>query len=72
MSEPKDPRELRVARFADIYDRWTRRQITQTHAARLLGISERTFRRYAARYRKAGLQGLVDGVTAFESQSLFR
>ncbi len=61
MSETEASRELRMARFADIYDRWTRRQITQTHAARLLGISERTFRRYAARCRKVGLQALVDG-----------
>ena len=61
MSEPEDSRELRMARFADIYDHWTRRQITQTHAARLLGISDRTFRRYAVRYRRAGLKGLADG-----------
>ena len=61
MSGSGKSRELRMARFADIYDRWTRRQITQAHAARLLGISVRTLRRYAARYRKAGLQGLADG-----------
>lgn len=61
MSETEASRELLVARFADIYHRWTRRQITQTHAARLLGISERTFRRYAARCKKVGLQALVDG-----------
>ena len=61
MSGTENPRELRMARFVEIYDRWTRRQITQTRAARLLGVSERTFRRYAARYRKAGLQGLRDG-----------
>ena len=36
------------------------RQITQAHAAGLLGVSERTFRRYVVRYRELGLKGLED------------
>ena len=32
----------------------------QEEAARLLGVSERSFRRYIGRYEEDGLQGLID------------
>jgi transposase len=34
--------------------------LTQEEAARLLGVCERTFRRYLDRYEEAGLEGLID------------
>lgn len=52
--------DLRTATFPDLYERWTSRQITLARAAGLLGMSERTFRRYAAKYRKFGRKGLAD------------
>ena len=53
-------RNLRTARFGEVYERWTGRQITQAHAAGLLGVSEQTFRRYVRRFRESGLKGLED------------
>lgn len=49
-----------TARFPELYEQWTRREITQARAAGLLGISARTFRRYVAKYRKLGRKGLQD------------
>ncbi|MEN8259924.1 MAG: helix-turn-helix domain-containing protein [Pseudomonadota bacterium] len=34
--------------------------LTQEDAAQLLGVCERTFRRYIDRYEEAGLEGLID------------
>lgn len=52
--------EQRKAIFLELYEQWTCRQITQARAAGLLGVSERTFRRYVAKYRKLGRNGLED------------
>ena len=57
-------RDLRMARFAEVYERWVSREITQVKAASLLAMSARTFRRYAARYAEMGLKGLEDGRSA--------
>jgi len=54
-------RDLRTARFVQVYEQWASRQISRAHAAGLLGVSETTFRRYVARYREQGLKGLEDG-----------
>ena len=35
-------------------------RLTQEEATRLLGVCERTFRRYIDRYEDEGLQGLID------------
>lgn len=53
-------RDLRKARFGEVYEQWRSRKITQVYAAGLLGVSERTFRRYVVRYQELGLQGLED------------
>ena len=37
-------------RFAEAYGGWQERRLTQEEAARLLGVCERTFRRYVDRY----------------------
>lgn len=47
-------------RFEEAYEGWDQKQYTQEEAARLLGVSDRTFRRYISRYEEAGLSGLVD------------
>jgi transposase len=52
--------ETRKMRFEEAYEGWQARQLTQEEAARLLGVCERTFRRYIDRYEEAGLEGLID------------
>ena len=47
-------------RFTSIYDDWQSNKLTQEEAARLLDISDRTFRRYIVRYEEQGLRGLLD------------
>ena len=47
-------------RFEDAYDRWQDKRLTQEQAAQLLGVCERTFRRYIDRYQDDGLEGLMD------------
>ncbi len=52
--------ELRQMQFEQAYGGWQQGRLTQEEAARLLGVSERTFRRYIDRYEEAGLEGLID------------
>jgi transposase len=47
-------------RFEEAFGGWQARRLTQEEAARLLGVCERTFRRYIDRYEEAGLEGLID------------
>ena len=47
-------------RFEEAYDDWLNKRITQEEAARLLGVCERSFRRYINRYEEDGLDGLTD------------
>ena len=47
-------------RFAEAYGGWQERRLSQEEAARLLGVCERTFRRYVDRYEDEGLDGLAD------------
>jgi len=51
---------LRRMRFEDIYGRWRERRLSQAEAAEILGMSERTFRRWRDRYDADGLEGLLD------------
>ncbi len=46
--------------FEYLYRAWKSRRISQTGAAKLLGVSDRTFRRYVKRYETGGSEGLVD------------
>ena len=52
--------EIKKMRFEEAYGSWRSRELTQEQAARLLGVSERTFRRYISRYEEEGLEGLFD------------
>ncbi|MEQ8801610.1 ISNCY family transposase [Haliea sp.] len=47
-------------RFEEAYTSWQDRRLTQEEAAQLLGVCERTFRRYIDRYEEAGMEGLLD------------
>ena len=52
--------DRRMAVFEDTYLMWTERRLTQSEAARLLGVCERTFRRQVERYESDGIEGLRD------------
>jgi len=51
---------IRRMRFTDVLGRSERSELSQMEAAELLGISERTFRRWRDRHREHGLEGLSD------------
>jgi transposase len=52
--------EIRKMRFEEAYQGWSQNRFTQEEAARLLGVSDRTFRRYLCSYEKDGLDALTD------------
>lgn len=47
-------------RFIEAREGWQAGRLTQAEAARLLGMCERSFRRYLARYEEFDLAGLLD------------
>ncbi len=47
-------------RFKEAYEGWQARRLTQMEAARLLGVCDRSFRRYLSRYEEDDLEGLID------------
>jgi len=51
---------IRRMRIEDVVGRSERSELSQIEAAELLGISERTFRRWRDRHRETGLPGLAD------------
>ena len=52
---------IRRMRFEDVLGRSERSELSQQEAAELLGVSERTFRRWRDRHREHGMIGLSDG-----------
>jgi transposase len=52
--------EIRMQRFEEIHDRFTKGRLSEGEAAEWLGVSERTFRRQRRRYEEEGLSGLLD------------
>ena len=54
-------REVRKMRFEEAYEGWQERRLTQEEAGRLLGMSERNFRRYAGRYEADGCNSKTAG-----------
>lgn len=52
--------ETRLMRFEEAYTNWQEKTLTQEQAAQILGVCERTFRRYIDRYKDAGIDGLID------------
>jgi transposase len=47
-------------RFEEAYGGWQSKRLTQEQAAQLLGICDRTFRRYVDRFEDEGFDGLMD------------
>jgi transposase len=51
---------IRRMRFFDVLGRTERSELSQIEAAELLGVCERTFRRWRDRHREEGASGLLD------------
>ncbi len=51
---------IRKMRFEEVYFGWTESRLSQEEAARILGVCDRTFRRYIDRYEHDGIEGLSD------------
>jgi len=51
---------VRMLRFVDVFGRWEASALSQLEAAELLGMGERTFRRWCRRYEEEGEAGLPD------------
>ena len=47
-------------RFLELYLGWNESRLTEEEAAVILGVSTRTFRRYARWYEDEGIDGLLD------------
>jgi transposase len=52
---------VRLIKFRSVLDRYGSSELNQAEAAELLGMSERTFRRWCQRFEEAGEAGLLDG-----------
>lgn len=52
--------EVRQMRFEEAFGGWKRGALTQEEAARILGVCDRTFRRYVHRYDDGGIEALMD------------
>jgi len=60
MSRTELLQEIRKMRFEEAYAGWQGGHLRQEEAARLLGVCERTFRRYVDRYEEERVDGLID------------
>jgi transposase len=52
--------EVRQMRFEELYARRQQRILTMAEAGEMLGVTERTFRRWSGRYDTDGVEGLQD------------
>ena len=50
-------------RFEALYERRHRRDLTMAEAAEMLGVTERTFRRWSDRYEATGIEGFAGPMT---------
>src|SRR4029077_1997856 len=51
---------LREMKFATVVGRWKRHDLSRVEAAEVLGVTERTFRRWGRRFAEEGIRGLAD------------
>lgn len=51
---------VRQMRIEELYERWQQRALTMAEAAEMLGLIERTIRRWSVQYEADGLEGLQD------------
>lgn len=52
--------DRRMKKFVDVLSRWEGKELSALEAGEILGMSERQFRRYRARFEEEGLAGLTD------------
>lgn len=52
--------EVRLMRFEGIYNKWNKGCLSVEEAAEILGISDRSFRRWRNRFEEEGEEGLAD------------
>lgn len=52
--------ENRKMRFEEVYLGWREGRLTQAEAASVLGVVDRSFRRYLVKYEREGIAGLMD------------
>jgi hypothetical protein len=71
MNRTKLLQETRLIRFEDTHQDWLIGRLTQEEAAWLLGVRDRTFCRYMARYEENGVDGLLDNRLSTVSLSSF-
>ena len=60
MRRTEQAQGLRLMKFEQIYGRTVRGELSQAEAAEVLGMSERTFRRWRDRFEADGAEGLYD------------
>ena len=60
MRRTEQAQGLRLMKFEEVYGRTRSRLLSQAEAAEVLGMSERTFRRWRDRYEAEGTEGLYD------------
>ena len=77
MGRTEQVQGLRLKKFEEVYGRTHRGGLSQAEAAEVLGVSERTFRRWRDRYEAEGADGelcpiLGDGVIRRRREFWFR
>jgi transposase len=60
MTRARVLQEVRQMRFEELYERRQQRILTMAEAGEMLGVTERTFRRWSGRYHAEGAAGLQD------------
>ena len=60
MTRTRVLQEVRQMRFEKLYERRQQRILTMAEAGEMLGVTERTFRRWSGRYHAEGAEGLQD------------
>ena len=60
MDRPKVLQEVRFMRFEELYERRLGGRLTVLEAADILGVCERTFRRWSEKFEDSGAAGLAD------------
>lgn len=60
MTRASGLQEVRQMRFEELYERRQQRELTMAEGAEMLGVTERTVRRWSVRYEADGLEGVQD------------
>ena len=60
MTRARVLQEVRQMRFEELYERRQQRTVTMAEAGEMLGVTERTVRRWSGRYHAEGAEGLQD------------